>query len=202
MTIHKATWDELIKVAEVLGEAFREDPVMTWVRSGRGDPADYFIRVLRGLYFAHGEVYLAPPDRGAAIWLPPGISPAMPAGPTLGLAWRMLRSSGLKTVSRAFRVMEATKALRPAVPHYYLHAIGVSAAGRGRGLGSTLLCHVLDKADAQGLPVYLENSNPANLRLYQRHGFTVQRELQVSDSPPLWAMVREPRGADKAGASD
>ncbi|EFJ47140.1 hypothetical protein VOLCADRAFT_117908 [Volvox carteri f. nagariensis] len=46
----------------------------------------------------------------------------------------------------------------------------------GKGLGSQLLGHVTDKADAAGRWCYLEATNPDNVRLYERHGF---RQLET-----------------------
>ena len=60
------------------------------------------------------------------------------------------------------------------------------------GLGSVLLQHTLAKADAQGLPAYLESSNPANIPFYQRNGFEVMAELRSGDSPTIFSMLRQP----------
>jgi len=40
---------------------------------------------------------------------------------------------------------------------------------------------------------YLESTNPANLSLYQRHGFEFIGNIQAGTSPPLFPMIREPR---------
>ena len=55
-----------------------------------------------------------------------------------------------------------------------------------------LLRHGLALADRDGLPVYLESSNPANLGLYRRHGFDVLEEVRVGASPPKFALLRAP----------
>jgi hypothetical protein len=51
---------------------------------------------------------------------------------------------------------------------------------------------VLDIADAAGEPAYLEATSSRSRALYERHGFEVTRELRCGDSPPLWAMWRDP----------
>jgi ribosomal protein S18 acetylase RimI-like enzyme len=62
------------------------------------------------------------------------------------------------------------------------------------GLGSTLLAACLERVDAVGMPAYLENSNPKNTRLYERHGFRTQWEASAaSGAPPLQGMWREAR---------
>jgi hypothetical protein len=39
-------------------------------------------------------------------------------------------------------------------------------------------------------PAYLESTNPANLPLYQRHGFETLDIIQEGSSPPLFPMLR------------
>jgi ribosomal protein S18 acetylase RimI-like enzyme len=72
--------------------------------------------------------------------------------------------------------------------------IGVDPVRQGRGLGSALLKHGLGQCDAQGLPAYLESSNPKNVPLYERHGFEVMGLIQPADFPPLYPMLRVARG--------
>ena len=43
--------------------------------------------------------------------------------------------------------------------------------------------------DEQGIPGYLESSNPANIPFYRRHGYELAGEIQVGSSPvvtPMW----------------
>ncbi len=43
------------------------------------------------------------------------------------------------------------------------------------------------------MPAYLEATSPRSRALYERHGFEVTAELRATaDSPPMWAMWREP----------
>jgi ribosomal protein S18 acetylase RimI-like enzyme len=56
-----------------------------------------------------------------------------------------------------------------------------------------LLTQALARCDADGLPAYLESSNPRNIPLYQRHGFEILGRIQVGDSPVLTPMRRPPR---------
>jgi len=72
--------------------------------------------------------------------------------------------------------------------------IGADPAAQGQGQGAALLRSGLAKADAAGLPAYLESSKAANLPFYEHFGFTVREEVQPPENgPTLWAMWREPR---------
>ena len=56
-------------------------------------------------------------------------------------------------------------------PHLYLSCMGVVGGRQGAGLGSAMLRHRLERADADGLAAYLEASSPRSRALYLRHGF-------------------------------
>jgi ribosomal protein S18 acetylase RimI-like enzyme len=53
--------------------------------------------------------------------------------------------------------------------------------------------YALAKCDEAGLPAYLESSNPANISLYERHGFEVTGKIQSESSPPVHPMYRAAR---------
>ncbi|MFI7326385.1 GNAT family N-acetyltransferase [Streptomyces rubiginosohelvolus] len=71
-------------------------------------------------------------------------------------------------------------ALRPAEDGWWLEHFYLSPALQGRGIGSAVLRGALDRADAERIPVRLDvlQGSPAR-RLYERHGFTLEREDAV-----------------------
>ncbi|MCC8480873.1 GNAT family N-acetyltransferase [Streptomyces parvus] len=71
-------------------------------------------------------------------------------------------------------------ARRPAEDGWWLEHFYLSPALQGRGIGSAVLREVLDRADAERLSVRLDvlQGSPAR-RLYERHGFTLEREDAV-----------------------
>jgi predicted GNAT family acetyltransferase len=40
---------------------------------------------------------------------------------------------------------------------------------------------------------YLESSNPANISLYQRHGFEIMGEIRAGSAPLVTPMIRNPQ---------
>ncbi len=197
-TIRNATAHDIPVVAAILGEAFRDDPVFTWLvphpqRRHRGVPA-YFLTLARQLYLPHHEVYLTERAGGAALWLPPGVSAdALHSLAMLPLLGRLYWTAGIAGLRRASLIARAMAAHHPAQPHYYLHAVGVRSRWQGQGLGSALIQHVTARCDREQCLAYLENTNPCNLRLYERHAFQVTQAWQVpGGGPPLWFMVRTP----------
>ena len=81
----------------------------------------------------------------------------------------------------------------PDEPHWYLPVTGVDPSHQGRGHGSAMLRAALARCDADGLVAYLESSSPANLPLYERHGFEVTGEVQAPGAPVTFPMVRPAR---------
>ncbi|HEX2052775.1 MAG TPA: GNAT family N-acetyltransferase [Actinomycetota bacterium] len=129
---------------------------------------------------------------GIAVWLPPGAFPWS--------AWRKLKATGpfLKVWAadpRSFRTFtrlgENSELNHPTDPHWSLEALGIRPEAQRRGLGSRLLQPVLERADSEGLPCYLETSDPANVAFYERFGFEVVRQVPlIPDGPPHVAMRR------------
>jgi ribosomal protein S18 acetylase RimI-like enzyme len=186
-------------VADVLAEAFADDPLLGWLfPDERRRPAltsRYFLTMARSLYLRHRETYLAD-DAGAAMWLPPGTTPdAVSVLTWLSLFWQMFLAHGVAGLNRARTLSDVLKANHPKEPHFYLHAVGVRKSRQGQGVGSALLRHVVKRCDLEGKQAYLENSNPRNTPLYERHGFRVVGQWTAPQGPPLWFMLRRPEGA-------
>ena len=85
--------------------------------------------------------------------------------------------------------------VRPAEDGQWLEHFYLAPRVQGRGLGSAVLRTLLDRTDADGLPVRLNVlQGSAARQLYERHGFTVE----VQDPIDIY-MVRLP-GAGALGA--
>jgi len=66
-------------------------------------------------------------------------------------------------------------------------------SARGRGLASACISVVTRRCDATGHGAYLESSDPANVPLYERHGFQVTSEVAIRGGPTVPLMWRDPR---------
>ena len=90
--------------------------------------------------------------------------------------------------------MERFDAAHPAhPPHYYLSLLGTHDRHRGRGIGMGLLAASLDLIDAEGMPAYLESTNPANNQRYMRHGFEPAGTVELANGHVVTTMWREAR---------
>jgi len=76
-------------------------------------------------------------------------------------------------------------------PHYYLSLFATRPESRGRGIGMALLREDLAAYDAEGVPTYLESSNPANDARYAAVGYrAVGRFEHSSTGAPVTTMWR------------
>jgi ribosomal protein S18 acetylase RimI-like enzyme len=93
---------------------------------------------------------------------------------------------------------KAMEHAHPPEPYFYLAFVGVAPRFQGTGLGTALLESTLGRVDAVGMPAFLENSNPRNIKLYERFGFRVTDEISArKDAPPLYAMLRPGKTLNK-----
>ena len=138
--------------------------------------------------FALGTAYEIGGFAGVALWLPPGV----PADEE-SLASLMNRTAHPDIEQDLAQVLERMSGFHPREPHWYLPLIGVDPARQGERLGNQLMAHALARCDADGLPAYLESSNPRNIPFYERQGFDVLGKIQVGSSPTIVPMLRKPR---------
>ena len=169
--MRQAVGDDWRVLGAITAEAFAEDPVATWTFDGKPCLKPVFQRLARDVYLPRGICHLADGEVGATMWLPPGPSKELSPLSLVGAAARLLVDGGPRAMRRALAVDAEMTRRKPKAPHVYLFSIGVLRAARGKGLGRRLLAPVLAACDAQGLPAYLENSNPLNTPLYEGAGF-------------------------------
>jgi ribosomal protein S18 acetylase RimI-like enzyme len=175
------------RAVAVIVLAFGADPVARWAYP---DPRQYLalfpplVRAFGGRAFPEGTAYHVNSYAGAALWLPPGIDPDQAA---LEATLPEGREAELTAV------FEAMARYHPGEPHWYLPLIGVDLVHQRKGYGAALLREALRHVDWDHLPAYLESTNPANIKLYEAHGFAVMGSIQVGSSPPLFPMLRAAR---------
>ena len=194
----RARVDDARRLARLMAAAFTTDPVMDWIaRRGPKRAAGlerFFFWILTSRAIPLGEVWMAPSGGVAAVWLPPN-TPATAGGflEQMRLLPMFLRLCGLPRILRGQAMGDAMERHHPTDPHFYLAFIAVAPRLQGLGLGSVLLETTMKRIDTQGAAAYLENSNPRNMRLYERAGFVARGNIAPKDAPPLIAMWRQER---------
>lgn len=202
VAIRSATPADRSMLADSLASAFSQDPLMSWIASVAGGPT--LQQRLRHFMDAFLKINLAKPDHlvftsedatGAAIWQAPDKWKVPPT--------ELVRA--LPAMVRTFRhrvpamvgALNTIEKVHPKEPHYYLEVLGTRIDTQSKGVGSAVINAVLERCDEEGVPAYLESSNPRNVPFYARHGFETRQELHMGkdDSGPLVTLMwREPRG--------
>jgi ribosomal protein S18 acetylase RimI-like enzyme len=180
----------------VITLAFGTDP-MARLAFGDTQPScrdAQFVRAFGGSGFARGATHLVEGGWGAAMWLPPGVTPD--ADTMMAFTKRYVPKERLDDMLQVFTQMER---FHPAGDCWYLPLIGVDPACQGRGCGSALLLYALQQCDRDGVAAYLESSNPRNIPLYERHGFEALGAIQSGTSPTMVPMLRRPHASVAAG---
>lgn len=186
---------DLPELARTLASAFSEDPVMTWMFEDAEARPEHLLRMQNfGLATAllRGHVYTLPDLRAAALWAPPDV-PMLDdaAGREMGRV--MAEAIGEKAGEKLGAMAQLQKA-HPDETHFYLFTLGTHADAQSQGLGSRVIAPVLERCDAEGLPAFLESSNPRNVPFYERHGFRVVEEIVLEEGGPIMhPMWRDPR---------
>jgi GNAT superfamily N-acetyltransferase len=187
---------EIAPTAEVLALAFHHDPVWGWVFA---DPerrqtnlTALWTLLLEGSV-GYGWVWTTSEVGAATVWIPPGC-PELPEPQEAQLEPMLQELVGARS-TLVMEVFECFEAAHPRnLDHYYLSLLGTHPDHRGHGTGMALLADNLATVDAEGMPAYLESTNPVNLDRYRSVGFEVTGQFDLpEDGPAVTTMWREPR---------
>jgi len=193
---------DVLETAWVLARAFRDNPGMLAILPGTteeyrlkklGPCMDGFTRsVLR--YGVAEVVKDAGKVVAGALSFRPGEFPP-PFWATV-IQSKGPIGAGIRTALRTARVDHEMRKRHPHYRHWYLWILGVEPERQGQGLGSVLLRSLSDKAEADGVPCYLETDKPSSVKIYERHGYRVEAEdVLPGVDLRLWFMRRPEDGA-------
>src|SRR6476469_4065265 len=209
----RATLDDLPALTDVMTTAFIADPA--WgpysfpddARREQQSSAFWEQGLRAALRFPWTLV--TPGCEAAAVWIPPG-EPEMTPGQERemeALTERMLGAEQTAVVMDIFTRLEAVHPQDP--PHFYLSLLGTHRDHRGAGIGMALLADTLALIDAEGMPTYLESTNPANDARYMRQGYRPVEQVTLANGHRITTMWRDvcavgidrPTSAGGAGGS-
>ena len=206
-SVRPATMDDVDACATILARAFHDDPGAVIFDP---DPArrasmlpGFFRTFLEASLDEGGDIVVAgDPVGGLACWFGPDRHGPSEAGMAAhGLA-DVLEQWGPDASARIVAMTAEIERQHERLidgPHLRLDFFGVDPVRQGSGLGSALLGHGHEIADAAGLPSYLETFTRPNVTYYERRGYGVIGKYFVDNGVPVYALVRPPGSA--AGAS-
>ncbi len=202
MDIRVAVAADVDAVTETITLAFSNDPIWS-VALGRPDGGTDHCRRFWQLYvegaLRYSTVFLADDASTVAVWLPPGAIDLTAA--QQDEVDELIAANLSPDHAHAYDVLwERFETIHPEnPPHMYLSLLATHPDHRGRGIGQRLLAENLAAFDAEGLPAYLESTNPANDHRYERAGFRPIGRIQaVLDDATATTMWRDAGGAARA----
>ena len=187
--------------SETLVHAFNNDPTFRYFTPEQEQARINAIKLLAKTALRYSQpynhVYTTTNElKGIAGWIPPGKYPLNDFRLLLGLyalPFKLRLSRLGQLISLSLTIEKHHKQDLPQ-PHWYLCMLGVSPTYQSQGIGSLLLQPILDQADRERLPCYLETSTEGGVRFYKRLGFEVVRTggLPKVDLK-FWTMKRSPQ---------
>lgn len=182
--IRRMSPNDIGAACEVLGLAFADNPNTLVV--ARGDRARAQRMTESGARFAKlGRRYshvLVAEDKGRVVGVLNAIAwpnCQLRLSEKLKIAPSMIWVTGLG-LPRAFKMMNVWAKHDPGERHWHVGPIGVHPELQGQGIGKAMLAAFLEMADEQGSPAYLETDVDRNVALYERFGFKIVGQGDIS----------------------
>ena len=150
--------------------AFRDDPLWSWAFPD-STRIDGWWRFLIESALRYPWTWVAGDYAAVAVWIPPsGVEFTEEEEERVE---PLLRELDGRRAPAIMQLLERFEDSHPHErPHYYLSILGTHPRQRGKGYGIGLLEENLRRIDDEGMPAYLESSNPANDGRYEKLGFT------------------------------
>jgi GNAT superfamily N-acetyltransferase len=174
-----ATPADTARLIDTIVTAFAADPAFRYFFPEEETYQRYassFARQLVERRIALGTAWLAEEGAAVALWDPP----APPPPSTMDLPDEV--------IARLDAYDGAVHDLRPTVPHWYLGILATHPDAAGRGWGRAVMAAGVQRARDEGLPAYLETSNPVNVEIYRGAGWEIAG-TSAADGLPIWVLV-------------
>lgn len=169
-------------VRKILEESFKNDPFLSWLSSKSKSPErlKYIIEYVVDQTFENGEIYLSDNNMATALWNSEKKEKFTFNFITRNLSF--LFNMGLKATIDVVRKDNFTHSQYPGNEVFiHLFMIGVLPEAQGKGLASELMNPMIEKISRQSIPMYLETSNPTNVEIYKKKGFSVFKTIEKDD---------------------
>jgi GNAT superfamily N-acetyltransferase len=175
-----ATEADLDGLTATLTAAFRADPLWgRWAFPNAEDLATWWRFYIESA-LRYPCVWVLGECAAVALWIPPnGTELTEEEEERLEPLLDQLVGRRASEILELVESFEASHPREP--PHYYLGLLGTHPDYRGLGLGFGLLAENLAMMDAEGIPTYLESTNPDNAPRYERFGFRRVGEFTTPD---------------------
>ncbi len=201
MNIMKLDLKDKKKAAKVLAAAFYDYPQIEHYFPDvniRSRYLEWYMKKVMNCALRYGEAYISSGFEGVIFILPPGHTKISNLEYAINGFVFVPLIFGLQQHHRILEcedfVMKMHEDIMNGRPHYYLWGLAVDPGHQRNGVGRMLLNQMLEKADFEKKPVYLETHDEKNVRYYQQKGFAlVESSTITGQNLRIWCMVREPK---------
>jgi GNAT superfamily N-acetyltransferase len=180
-------------LSQVIADAFSDLAPSQWLIENPAARRQIFPGYF-GLLIEHamasGLVCTTPGRDSAALWIPAGADGPQPPGDYAGRLAAVTRP----WTSRFLAFDAALEKNHPAgIPHHYLAILAVRPGRQRQGTGTALLRAHHATLDRDGVPAYLEASDPGTRTLYLACGYADHGPpVQLPGGPLMYPMARKP----------
>jgi len=193
--LRQLTENDIPAAAHTLAEAFHDDPIKCFLVGVEEVPVATslpFFRAFLKMQIPHGLTFATPGFESVSVWAPPDHwkVPVTQIAKNMPTFLRLYKTRILQNLL----VLNDMERKHPKEPHYYLEFVGTTPAAQGTGMGTRVIGPMCERADTEGVGMYLESSKESNVPFYSRFGFEVRETLKHrNDGPTMWLMWRKPR---------
>ena len=184
MDLGAVTGDDLEAVGQLLAASFVDDPGPVWWWPDpevRTELAPHFFTAAARLAVALGDGLLTAKGDAVAFYFPPGTQIIEDDFVRAGLPELLgtLDATSAENIGTFVATLGELHAEVMTEPHWQLFLVAVHPAVQGKGLGVALVDEVNDRAERDGVGVYLDTLTARNVAYYERRGFHVAGETDV-----------------------
>lgn len=193
--LYRLTSKDYHRACEVLGLAFKEDPLWRAILKDDLDKLPMIFGVPLKHCLKYGVVLASSPNlEGIAAWLPSqyiklGFFRLLMSG-TLWSAMKLGSKIG-KLIQEVSDIITKDREANMEGIYFYLYIIGVEPDHQGTGIGTRLINSMLANLPPE-IPIYLETETERNVRLYERLGFKVLKKVMIPILQlSMWEMLHD-----------
>jgi len=188
----------LNKAAEIISQAFHNDPLYEYIIPDKSDRIKYFPYIFKAYiwYCIHfGAVYASSPNlEGVTLWVPSEFAYITPERSKECGDEVFFYALGRKYLERLSVTSYPNDIHKQLIkePHIYLMVIAVGPKFQGKGYGKKLLLPMIEYLDENNLKCYLDTNKESNVGFYKKFGFTVLKEFEIENTGiKNWSMLRD-----------
>ncbi|MES2329807.1 MAG: GNAT family N-acetyltransferase [Bacteroidota bacterium] len=178
----KAAYADKNLIIDILAKSFDANTSVNYIIK-QDKKREKRIRALMDYSFemckAFGDVFISHDNKACALIVYPDKKKSTFRSSLLDIKL-IFQSIGISNISKTLNREKLIKNIQPEITMSYLWFIGVDPSVQNQGIGSKLLKEIIDYSNANNRPIYLETSTVKNLPWYEKFGFEIYNEQDLT----------------------